>query len=353
MFALGAIFLPTEWMKTLHGKLGLGEFPESQITEYLTRSISAVYALHGTMTFAFSFYLRKVWSLVPAICGMHIAFGAIMLGVDLAAKLPAYWTYLEGPGIVAFGLLILSMYFQANGRGAFSRGTLMLVLVIAAAIAWQLFNAYFSLKDLAAAEESVRQFVQQNLLIALLIAFFVYIIVTGFSVPGAVPLSLTCAIIFGFWLALLVVSFASTIGATLAFLASRYLFRESIENRFGERLQIVNSALESEGWFYLFSMRLIPYIPFFAINALMGLTRIKTRTFYWVSQLGMLPGTCAILYLGSQVPSLNELSERGWKSVLKWELLLALAILGILPLLLKPTVSWFRNRMQNREVIQH
>ena len=129
----------------------------------------------------------------------------------------------------------------------------------------------------------------------------IYIAVTGLSLPGAVILTLAGGAIFGLLWGTIIVSFASTIGATLAFLAARFLFRDSVMNRFGDRLTAINQGIAKEGAFYLFTLRLVPLFPFFIINLVMGLTTIKTTTFYWVSQLGMLAGTIVYVYAGDTV----------------------------------------------------
>jgi len=168
-----------------------------------------------------------------------------------------------------------------------------------------------------------------------LVFFAVYVAVTALSLPGAAILTLAGGASFGLILGTVVVSFASTIGATLAMLAARYLLRDTIQARFGRRLDEINKGIDKEGAFYLFSLRLMPAIPFFVINALMGLTRIHVVTFWWVSQLGMLPATVAYVYAGSRVPSLQKMASEGVGKVLSWQLLLAFAIIGILPLVLK------------------
>ena len=122
-------------------------------------------------------------------------------------------------------------------------------------------------------------------------------------------MTLVVAWYFGFWKGLVLVSFASTCGATLAFLLSRYLLRDIIQSKFGERLKTFNESLDREGAFYLFTLRLIPAVPFFVINVVMGLTRIRTTTFWWISQVGMLAGTCVYVYAGSNIPSLSQLVD--------------------------------------------
>jgi len=131
--------------------------------------------------------------------------------------------------------------------------------------------------------------------------FLLYVAVTGLSIPGAAIMSLVAGALFGVLIGSLIVSFASTMGATLAFLSARYLLRDWVQARFGERLRAIDDGLEKDGAFYLFTLRLIPVFPFFVINLLMGLTRIKTPTFFWVSQLGMLPATIVFVNAGTQI----------------------------------------------------
>jgi uncharacterized membrane protein YdjX (TVP38/TMEM64 family) len=144
---------------------------------------------------------------------------------------------------------------------------------------------------------------------------------------------------FGFWRGLVLVSFASTAGATVAFFLSRYFFRDTIQKRFGDRLTAFNKALEREGAFYLFTLRLIPAIPFFVINVVMGLTPIRPRTYWWVSQVGMLPGTAVFVYAGSTVPNLTTLAEKGVGGILSPQLIVAFVLLGIFPLIVKKVMQ--------------
>lgn len=170
-------------------------------------------------------------------------------------------------------------------------------------------------------------------------AFLVYVAVTGLSLPGATVLTLVYGWYFGLRDAFVLVSFASTTGATLAFLLCRFLFRETIQSRFGERLASFNDSLEKEGPFFLFTLRLIPAVPFFVINAVMGLTPIKTRTFWWVSQLGMLAGTVVYVYAGSSVPNLQALADKGINAVFTpgqmTQIVGAFVLLGIFPLIVR------------------
>src|SRR5512139_2752175 len=149
-----------------------------------------------------------------------------------------------------------------------------------------------------------------------------YVAVTALSLPGAVPMTLIGGALFGFWLGTLLVSFASSIGATLAFLASRLLLRDWVQAKFGARMAAINASIEKEGAFYLFALRLVPLFPFFVINLLMGLTKIGTFRFYWVSQLGMLLGTMVYVYAGTQLGQFRVSAG----------LLVAFALIGLLPL---------------------
>jgi uncharacterized membrane protein YdjX (TVP38/TMEM64 family) len=158
-------------------------------------------------------------------------------------------------------------------------------------VAYLRFGDALALANLAKQESQLRAFQDDHPVLVYGVAFMVYVIVTGLSLPGASVLTLAYGWYFGLVRGVVVVSFASTAGATMAFLLSRFLFRDAIQRRFGDRLENFNRALEREGPFFLFTLRLIPAVPFFVINAVMGLTPIRTRTFCWVSQLGMLAGT--------------------------------------------------------------
>ena len=193
-----------------------------------------------------------------------------------------------------------------------------------------------SLDELARHETQLREFQDRHPVLVYGAAALVYVAVTGLSLPGATILSLLFGWYFGFFQSLILVSFSSTAGATLAFLLSRYLFRDAIQRRFGDRLDSFNRSFEQDGAWFLFSLRLIPAIPFFVINALMGLTPIRVSTFWWVSQAGMLPGTIVYLYAGSRVPGLGVLAERGLKAVFTpdqlTQIVIAFVSLGLFPL---------------------
>ena len=154
----------------------------------------------------------------------------------------------------------------------------------------------------------------------------IYILVTALSLPGATIMTLAAGALFGFAWGVVLVSFASTLGATLAFLVSRYLLRDIIQAKFGDRLQAINSGFDKEGAFYLFTLRLVPLFPFFVINLLMGLTSIRTWTYYWVSQVGMFAATLVYVNAGTQLAQLDSLS-----GILSPSLLASFTLLGVFP----------------------
>ncbi|MFT2098297.1 FAD-dependent oxidoreductase [Marinomonas sp. 2405UD66-6] len=171
-------------------------------------------------------------------------------------------------------------------------------------------------------------------------AFLVlYVIVTALSLPGAAIMTLAAGALFGLGWGLLIVSFASSIGATLAFLVSRYLLQDTVQKRFGDRLKAFNEGIEKEGAFYLFTLRLVPIFPFFLINLLMGLTTIRAFTFYWASQLGMLAGTFVFVNAGTQLGQLESLS-----GILSPPLLLSFVLLGVFPLIAKKLINIIKAR---------
>jgi pyruvate/2-oxoglutarate dehydrogenase complex dihydrolipoamide dehydrogenase (E3) component/uncharacterized membrane protein YdjX (TVP38/TMEM64 family) len=171
------------------------------------------------------------------------------------------------------------------------------------------------------------------------IFFAIYVAVTGLSLPGAAIMTLAAGAIFGLLWGTVIVSFASTLGATLAFLTARFVLRDWVQGKFGDRLKAINAGMEREGGFYLFTLRLIPIFPFFVINLVMGLTPIRTWTFYWVSQVGMLAGTLVYVNAGTQLARIDSL-----KGVLSPELLVSFVLLGIFPLIAKKIVAWAKAR---------
>lgn len=203
------------------------------------------------------------------------------------------------------------------------------------------FSQYLTLENAKAQQANLSHYIEQNLLYSALIYFVVYVVVTAFSIPGAAVVTLLGAALFGFWFSLALVSFASTIGATLAFLSSRYLLRNWVQQRFSDKLNAINAGVKKDGAFYLFTLRLIPIFPFFLINLLMGLTPISTVRYYLVSQLGMLPGTAVYLNAGTQLAEIKTLA-----GIVSPTVLLSFALLGVFPFLAK----WLLSKLQKRAV---
>jgi pyruvate/2-oxoglutarate dehydrogenase complex dihydrolipoamide dehydrogenase (E3) component/uncharacterized membrane protein YdjX (TVP38/TMEM64 family) len=198
---------------------------------------------------------------------------------------------------------------------------------------------YFSLAFIKDSQASFATLFNERPVTVTLVFFAVYVAVTALSLPGAAILTLAGGASFGLVWGTVVVSFASTLGATLAMLVARYLLRDAIQARFGRRLDEVHKGIEKEGAFYLFSLRLIPVVPFFALNLLMGLTRIKTWTYFWVSQLGMFAGTVAYVNAGTQIAKIDSL-----QSILSPGLIGSFVLLGLLPLLVNKVLAFIKRR---------
>ena len=204
----------------------------------------------------------------------------------------------------------------------------LLSVLVTATTGYLWFGDSLSLEGIARQESALRDYRQAHPALVYGAAFAIYVAVTGLSLPGATVLTLVFGWSFGFLAGLLLVSFASTTGASLAFLLSRFVLREWIQTRFGSRLRTFNDALVRDGAFYLFTLRLIPAVPFFVVNLVMGLTPLALGTYWRVSQIGMLPGTALYVYAGASVPDLQTLSEQGARAVLSPRLFWALAFLA-------------------------
>ena len=217
---------------------------------------------------------------------------------------------------------------------------LALVLTAGAAIAAFFafdLGQYLNLRTLKEQQAAIQAFQAAQPLLSIVIYFLVYVVATALSLPGAALLTLAGGAVFGLLWGTVIVSFASTVGATLAFLMSRFLLRDWVERRFGQRLTAIDQGVRREGAFYLFTLRLVPVFPFFLINLLFGLTGMKARTFYWVSQIGMLAGTVVYVNAGTQLGKLESLS-----GILSPALLGSFALLGIFPLIARRIVEVIR-----------
>ena len=216
-------------------------------------------------------------------------------------------------------------------------------LLLLALAAWFLFDLgqYLTIDALKGQQAALADVYRARPMLVIAIFFSGYVALTALSVPGAAILTLAAGAIFGVGIGTLIVSFASTLGATLAFLGSRYLFRDAVQTRFGARLRAVNAGIERDGAFYLFSLRLVPVFPFFAVNLAMGLTPVRVWTYYWVSQLGMLLGTIVYVNAGTQLAEIRSLSD-----IASPGLLASFAALGLLPWLGK----WIMAAIKRRRV---
>ncbi|GGK67654.1 FAD-dependent oxidoreductase [Amphritea balenae] len=217
-----------------------------------------------------------------------------------------------------------------------------LLLVIAALIgAFFMFDlgSYLSLDYIKGQQDALQGWVADNQLLAVAAFMLIYIAVTALSLPGAAVMTLAGGAVFGLFSGLIMVSFASSIGATLAFLMARYLFREPLTNKFSSYIEPINRGIEKDGISYLFTLRLVPLFPFFVINAVLGLTRMKAKTFYWVSQLGMLPGTVIFVNAGTQLAAIEQPGD-----ILSPGLILSFCLLGIFPWIAKAIVSVIQRR---------
>lgn len=216
------------------------------------------------------------------------------------------------------------------------------VIVVAIFIAFDL-HRFLTLEYLHQSENGLRQFQANNPFLLIFFYFVVYLLVAAFALPGALVVTLAGGFLFGLVEGLLLVSFASTLGATLAFLVARYILRDWIEKKYSDKLKVVNDGIAREGGFYLFTMRLIPVFPFFLINVVMGVTKMKVSTFYLVSQIGMLPATLVFVNAGKELGKLDSIS-----GILSPGLLASFAALGLLPITAKKCINLLRRKRVQR-----
>lgn len=214
----------------------------------------------------------------------------------------------------------------------------VIVTAIAAFFAFDL-GRFLDLAFFKEQQSAIEAYRQGHPLLTVGVFFLIYVAVTGLSLPGAAVMTLVGGAIFGLLWGTVIISFASSIGATLAFLASRLLFRDSVQRRFGNKLRAVNDGIAKEGAFYLFALRLVPIFPFFAINLLMGLTPIRTWTFYWASQVGMLAGTLVYVNAGTQLAKIDRIS-----GILSPAILGSFVLLAVFPLIAKRLLAWIEAR---------
>jgi pyruvate/2-oxoglutarate dehydrogenase complex dihydrolipoamide dehydrogenase (E3) component/uncharacterized membrane protein YdjX (TVP38/TMEM64 family) len=223
-----------------------------------------------------------------------------------------------------------------------SAGKLTLLLALAAIIASFFafdLGSWLTLENLKARQGEFAALVRERPLLAAAAFFAIYVLVTSASLPGAAILTLAAGAIFGLWQGTLIVSFASSIGASLAFLSSRYLLRDWVRSRFGKRAEAIDRGIAQDGAFYLLSLRLIPAFPFFLVNLAMGLTSLRLLTFYLISQIGMLPGTIVYVLAGTQLATIDSTGD-----ILSPALIGSFVLLGIFPLVAKTVLGWWKRR---------
>jgi len=247
-----------------------------------------------------------------------------------------------GRDCAAIGFIFGNYLF--HGRGIINKKIIKIALLILLASAIAAFFA-LDLGQYATLDYDKQQ--QQNLqiyytghnFVVLAIYAALYITVVALSLPSSTALTLVGGALFGFWTGLIVVSFASTIGATLAFLMARFLIREWVQGKHGKYIEAMNKEFEEEGGFYLFAIRLVPLFPFFLVNIVMATLPIKTRTFYIVSQLGMLPTSAMYVYTGTELGKISSYADIASPSL--WG---AFVLLGVFPLMAEKTIKYLRKR---------
>ena len=225
-------------------------------------------------------------------------------------------------------------------RGMFKK-LAVVIAIVALAVVFKVFHLdqYLTLSYMKASQEHFAILYAHHRVTVVAVYILIYILVTSLSLPGAAVLTLAGGALFGLATGTIVVSFASTIGATLACAVSRFLLRDWVQGKFGDRIARVNEGVEKEGAFYLFTLRLIPVFPFWLINLAMGVTRMKLITFYWVSQIGMLAGTIVYVNAGKELAKIDSL-----KGIMSPRLLGSFVLLGVFPLASKKVIAWYRGR---------
>lgn len=207
------------------------------------------------------------------------------------------------------------------------------------------WDDYFTLANLQDKQTVISTYKATHPILSAVVYCLLYIGITGLSFPGATVLTLAGGALFGLFWGTIIVSFASSIGATIAFLAARFLFRDTIESQFGDRLKTVNDGIAKEGSYYLFSLRLVPLFPFFVINLVMGLTNMKTITFYSVSQIGMLAGTLVYVNAGTQLAAIKSVSDIASPFIIG-----SFILLGLFPLAAKKYLEYRNHTNQQNNV---
>lgn len=238
------------------------------------------------------------------------------------------------------------MCWRSNlNRNLFKKLVLIAAIIILVIVFWAFdLSRYLTLSYVKNSLDGFRALYAEHRVLVILIYFVIYVITTSLSIPGAAVLTIAGGALFGFLAGTLIVSFASTIGATLACFAARFILRDWVQGKIGDKIVKINEGIEKEGAFYLFTLRLIPVFPFWIINLVMGLTKMSLWKFYWVSQLGMLAGTMVYVNAGKELAKIDSL-----KGILSPGLLISFALLGIFPIGVKRLLALYKNRRKNRD----
>jgi uncharacterized membrane protein YdjX (TVP38/TMEM64 family) len=217
---------------------------------------------------------------------------------------------------------------------------IVILIVIGLIAAFRIFHLdnYLSLSYMKESRDKFQMLYAENRAAVIAVYVAIYLLVTTLSLPGAAVLGLAAGSLFGLFTGTVVVSFASSIGATLACAVSRFILRDWVQKKFGDRLKMVNEGIEKEGAFYLFTLRLIPVFPFWLINLIMGLTKMPLRTYYWVSQVGMLPGTIVFVNAGKEIAKVDSLS-----GILSPGLIFSFVLLGLFPITAKKILTFYKS----------
>jgi uncharacterized membrane protein YdjX (TVP38/TMEM64 family) len=218
---------------------------------------------------------------------------------------------------------------------------IIVLIILGLIIAFKIFDLgqYFSLDYIKESQENFQLLYNEHRAAVIAGYMVIYILVTSLSLPGAAIMTLAGGALFGLVIGTIIVSFASTIGATLACFVARFVLRDWVQGKLGDKLRTVNNGVEKEGAFYLFTLRLIPVFPFWLINLGMGLTKMPLRTFYWVSQVGMLAGTIVYVNAGKELGKIESLS-----GILSPTLILSFVLLGLFPIIAKKLLALYKKK---------
>jgi uncharacterized membrane protein YdjX (TVP38/TMEM64 family) len=219
-------------------------------------------------------------------------------------------------------------------------------VIVAVIICFRIFHLgeYFSLSYIKESREKFELLYSERPVTVIASYMVIYIAVTTLSLPGAAVMTLAGGALFGLLTGTIVVSFASSVGATLACFVSRFILRDWVQSKFGDKLKTINEGIEKEGAFYLFTLRLIPVFPFWLINLVMGLTNMPLRTFYWVSQAGMLAATIVYVNAGKELAKINSLS-----GILSPGLLISFVLLGLFPIIANKLLKLYKSRKSSSD----